>query len=196
MLNLTTRTKELILKGAQETGSFEEGYYTVEHQLYVDEAQETFDFCCFIDRELGGAGPSNIDWIFEYYKDQDDPTLKARANNLKDRIKSHRAFLPTPPPPTPREQMIQLFLTHRKQMNEDDMVALNRIIVEEIKQRRKHNVRNTRGILEIGQSVTVNSQTARGKIFTVEAIKRTNAICRDENGSRYNVPISLIEVEY
>lgn len=59
-LNLSERNKDLLLMGAKTTGSFVDGYYYIEESLYIDESDSLYAFCEWIENEIGGAGPINI----------------------------------------------------------------------------------------------------------------------------------------
>ena len=48
--------------------------------------------------------------------------------------------------------------------------------------------------LRIGTKVKINHKKTIGQIFTVVDVKRKKAIVRSDNGGRYNVALSLIEV--
>lgn len=48
--------------------------------------------------------------------------------------------------------------------------------------------------LSIGTKVKINHKKTIGQIFTVVDVKRKKAIVRSDNGGRYNVALSLIEV--
>jgi len=65
---LSSRNKTLLLMGAKTTGSFTEGYYYIEESLYLDEADELHTFCMWIDNQIGGAGPVNIDMLWLGFK--------------------------------------------------------------------------------------------------------------------------------
>ena len=57
--NLSERNVLLILDGGRITGSFEEGFFCKEENMYINEADEILSFCKFLD-EVGGCGPINI----------------------------------------------------------------------------------------------------------------------------------------
>ena len=59
-LNLSERNKDLLLMGAKQTGSFTEGYHYIYESLYINEADSLYAFCEWIENEIGGAGPINI----------------------------------------------------------------------------------------------------------------------------------------
>jgi len=48
--------------------------------------------------------------------------------------------------------------------------------------------------LSVGTKVKINHKKTIGQLFTVVDVKRKKAIVRSDNGGRYNVALSLIEV--
>jgi len=86
MKNLSNTLKALLLEGASTTGSFAEGYYYVEEQLYANQAAELQQFCNWIDQNIGGAGSANIDMLFRAFKNPNDTTLAAEAQKLANSI--------------------------------------------------------------------------------------------------------------
>ena len=65
---LSSRNKDLLLMGAKTTGSFLEGFSYVNESLYINEADELYSFCTWIDDHIGGAGPINIDMLWLGFK--------------------------------------------------------------------------------------------------------------------------------
>ena len=65
---LSSRNKDLLLMGAKTTGSFLEGFNYVNESLYIDESDELYAFCEYIENEIGGAGPINIDMLWLGFK--------------------------------------------------------------------------------------------------------------------------------
>lgn len=91
---LSNRNKSLLLEGAKTTGSFVEGYCYIEESLYVDEADELHTFCMWIDNQIGGAGPINIDmlWLgFKYPEVKEFSEACAEIKKDMDRIKAYTA---------------------------------------------------------------------------------------------------------
>ena len=86
MKNLSNTSKALLLEGARTTGSFAEGYYYVEEQLYANQATELQQFCNWIDQNIGGAGSANIDMLFKAFKNPNDPQLATEAQDLAKKI--------------------------------------------------------------------------------------------------------------
>jgi hypothetical protein len=87
MKKLPVYAKTLLLQGASITGKFTEGYFYVEEQLYCKDAKELFDFCKWIDENIGGAASGNIDMLFSAYKNPYDVELMNQANQLANTIK-------------------------------------------------------------------------------------------------------------
>jgi len=86
MDKLSLKNKTLLLDGAKITGSFVEGYYYCEEQLYVNEGKELFRFCNYIDNEIGGAGQLNIDMLFQAFKNPQNLDLQKQAIEIKEKI--------------------------------------------------------------------------------------------------------------
>ena len=91
-LNLSERNKDLLLLGAKTTGSFLEGYYYVEESLYIDESDSLYEFCKYIENEIGGAGPINIQdlWFaFNHPQDKDGQDIANHWKKEMERINSY-----------------------------------------------------------------------------------------------------------
>ena len=90
--NLSDRNKSLLLQGAKTTGSFVEGYYYIEESLYINESESLYKFCEWIDNEIGGAGPINIQDLWYAFNHPQEQFSKNVAKYLKeemDKIKSY-----------------------------------------------------------------------------------------------------------
>ena len=60
-----TRTFELLLRGAKQTGTFVEGLQYIYEDLYMSDDYNTLEkFCTWLDMEIGGAGPANIEALW------------------------------------------------------------------------------------------------------------------------------------
>ena len=89
---LSSRNKDLLLMGAKQTGSFVEGYYYIEESLYINESDKLYAFCEWIDNEIGGAGPINIDmlWLgFNYPESEYFVNECAKIKETMERINSY-----------------------------------------------------------------------------------------------------------
>ena len=89
---LSSRNKDLLLMGAKTTGSFLEGYYYIEESLYINEAESLYAFCEWIDNEIGGAGPINIDMLWLGFKYPESEYFVSECAKIKkdmERIKSY-----------------------------------------------------------------------------------------------------------
>ena len=86
MKKLTKRTKELIGRGAKMEGNFIDGYNYIEEELYCDEAEEIYEFCNYIDNEIGGAGRANYDILWKAFNNPDDEKAIAAAMEVKAKI--------------------------------------------------------------------------------------------------------------
>lgn len=90
MNNLTSRTAALLAYGAKTTGTFLEGYYMIEEELYTHEAKDIFAFCRWIDTEVGGATETRLKWLYAAYKNPDNAQLKARLDEYKSLLQNFR----------------------------------------------------------------------------------------------------------
>jgi hypothetical protein len=86
MKKLGTRNTILLTEGARVTGSYEEAYYYAEERLYIDEAETLFEFCKWIDKEIGGAAERNIGILFEAFINPKNEEAVVFAQDLKEKI--------------------------------------------------------------------------------------------------------------
>ena len=86
MKKLSEHAKQLMLYGARNSGTFVEGYYLMQDEFYVDEAKDMFEFAQFIDNKTGGAGPKNIDMMYQAFKNPSDGDLQKQVQELADKI--------------------------------------------------------------------------------------------------------------
>lgn len=93
MKELSERNQTLLLQGAKIEGSFSEGYYHAMEELYIDEAPVLFEFCKWIDKEVGGAGSANIRQLFTCFIERENPTplQLTYVTALRERIIKLRA---------------------------------------------------------------------------------------------------------
>ena len=92
MKKLGNRNVSLISMGVKATGSFEEGYYYVEEELYIDEADDIFEFCLWVDGEIGGGSSHNMEILFKAFKNPEDEKAVAAAMEIKKAIERIRAY--------------------------------------------------------------------------------------------------------
>jgi hypothetical protein len=91
MKKLSPRTEVLLLGGARITGSFKGAFGYAWEDFYVKDADEIEKFCIWLDKEIGGAGRSNIRELFLAFKNPKDVALANYAKAVKqqiDRIKA------------------------------------------------------------------------------------------------------------
>jgi len=81
---LSSRNKDLLLMGAKQTGSFLEGYYYIEESLYINESDELYAFCEYIENEIGGAGPINIDMLWLGFKYPESDYFAKETAKIKE----------------------------------------------------------------------------------------------------------------
>ena len=89
---LSSRNKDLLLMGAKTTGSFLEGFDYVNESLYVDESDELYAFCKYIDDEIGGAGPINIDMLYLGFKYPESEYFAKETARIKEDMKRINAY--------------------------------------------------------------------------------------------------------
>jgi hypothetical protein len=87
MKKLPSYAKSLLLTGASTTGTFSEGYFFIEEQIQVKDANILFEFCKWIDSKIGGAASGNIDMLFSAFKNPNNQELANKANELAETIK-------------------------------------------------------------------------------------------------------------
>jgi len=92
MKKLSERNATLLLQGAKMEGLFKEGYRYVEEELYMDEAQELFAFCGWIDDNVGGASRFNIASLFQAFKHPNNVDLQKFVADLKRRIDEIKSY--------------------------------------------------------------------------------------------------------
>jgi len=92
MRNLSERNVALLLMGAKTTGSMEEGYHMVVESLYIDEAVELYEFCQWVDKEVGGCSQYNIQRLWEAFKHPNDADLMIFVKDLKAKIAMFKAL--------------------------------------------------------------------------------------------------------
>tara|TARA_Y100000310_G_scaffold308236_1_gene351136 strand:+ start:1629 stop:1862 length:234 start_codon:yes stop_codon:yes gene_type:complete len=76
-------------------------------------------------------------------------------------------------------------------MSVEQLVNLNKLIVHEIKHRRKGESLTRKASLSVGQTVSWDGRRGRAT-GTITAIKRTKVLVDTPNGI-WNVPISMLE---
>ena len=89
---LSSRNKDLLLMGAKTTGSFLEGFNYINESLYVDESDELYAFCGYIDNEIGGAGPINIDMLWLGFKYPESEYFAKETARIKEDMERINAY--------------------------------------------------------------------------------------------------------
>ena len=87
MRQLPNYAKSLLLQGASTTGTFTEGYFFVEESLQINHANKLFEFCKWIDKNIGGASAYNIDMLFSAFTNPTNQELQKQANELAAKIR-------------------------------------------------------------------------------------------------------------
>ena len=84
---LSQHTFTFLLHGATHTGSFSEGLGMVYEELYTtDPIEKIQDFCSWLDMEIGGAGPANIEKLWLAFNNQEDPLLSHFIEETKKKM--------------------------------------------------------------------------------------------------------------
>ena len=91
MKKLPNYAKALLLQGASTTGTFTEGYFFVEESLQINHANQLFEFCKWIDKNIGGAASGNIDMLFDAYNNPFNAELTNKANELANKIRYYKS---------------------------------------------------------------------------------------------------------
>lgn len=92
MKNLPIYAKTLLLQGASTTGTFTEGYFFVEEKIQINHSKTLFDFCKWIDKNIGGASAYNIDMLFSAFKNPTNVELNKQANELANKIRTIKSL--------------------------------------------------------------------------------------------------------
>jgi hypothetical protein len=92
MRTLPIYAKTLLLTGASVTGTFTQGYCYIEESLYSKDAKILFEFCQWIDKNIGGAASGNIDMLFSAFKNPSNAKLANQANELADQIRYYKSL--------------------------------------------------------------------------------------------------------
>lgn len=87
MNKLPIYAKTLLLQGASITGTFTEGYFFVEEKIKIKDSNLLFEFCKWIDKNIGGAASGNIDMLFSAFKNPFNADLTNQANELANKIR-------------------------------------------------------------------------------------------------------------
>ena len=89
---LSSRNKDLLLMGAKTTGSFLEGFNYVNESLYIDESDELYAFCEYIENEIGGAGPINIDMLWLGFKYPESEYFTSECAKIKEEMEEINSY--------------------------------------------------------------------------------------------------------
>jgi len=87
------RELELLLRGAKMTGTFVEGLEYIYEDLYVsDDVDHLQKFCEFLDNEIGGAGPANIQELYFAFGNQDIPHCQEIISHWKEKLAKYKMY--------------------------------------------------------------------------------------------------------
>lgn len=90
MRKLPIYAKALLLQGSSITGNFTDGYFFSEEKIKMNQASELFEFCKWIDKNIGGAAAGNIDMLFSAFKNPKNTEMVKQANDLAALIQSFK----------------------------------------------------------------------------------------------------------
>jgi len=96
MKKLGIRTITLLSQGLKMTGTFEEAYYYIEENLYVDEADIIFAFCEWADKNVGGGSERNMEILYGAFRFPDNKKKVDEAQeiiNLIAKIRGREAVV-------------------------------------------------------------------------------------------------------
>ena len=89
-IQLSKRNQDILLMGANSTGTFVEGYYYNEEMMYISEAEELFNFASWIDTRIGGAGVANIKTLWLGFKYPENEVYTQACNEVKEMIQKFK----------------------------------------------------------------------------------------------------------
>ena len=93
MKKLTERTKDLLLMGAREMGEFALGLCYIEEQIYIHQHPKgLYEFCKWIDKEIGGGGPNNIEIFWQAFNHPNNKEIQTQFENAKKISKEVRYY--------------------------------------------------------------------------------------------------------
>lgn len=73
--------------------TMEERYNHCVENLYVNETQEIYEFCKWIDKNIGGCSKHNIKMLFRAFKNPNDKIAQTEARLLKEKITKIKKLL-------------------------------------------------------------------------------------------------------
>mgnify|MGYP005636633407 FL=1 len=87
------RALELLLRGAKMTGTFVEGLQYIYEDLYTtDDIDHLEKFCTWLDMEIGGAGPANIEDLYFAFGNQDSPHAQYVISHWKEKLAIYKMY--------------------------------------------------------------------------------------------------------
>ena len=94
MKKLTERTKDLLFMGAREMGEFALGLCYIEEQIYIHQYPKgLYEFCKWIDKEIGGAGPNNIEIFWQAFNHPNNKEIQTQFEIAKKIVAETRKYL-------------------------------------------------------------------------------------------------------
>lgn len=95
MKKLNERTKALLMQGIG--ANMVESFEFCQESLYVNEAREIYEFCKWVDENVGGCSRYNIDRLFEAWKKPTEENMQF-VEELRLKIKQIRDLTTTNQP--------------------------------------------------------------------------------------------------
>lgn len=89
---MNQQTVSLLLRGAEITGTYTEGFEMMYEYFGLSEVEDLHNFCEWVDREIGGAGSDNIHKLFEAFTNPNDPELGEYAKEIAEQISRIKAL--------------------------------------------------------------------------------------------------------
>jgi len=79
-----------LLNGMKTYGNAQDAANSVQESFYINEAQLIFDFCKWIDNEIGGCGPINIQELWAAFHNQSDEQSWRLINYWKTKLAKYK----------------------------------------------------------------------------------------------------------
>lgn len=92
MNRLPLYAKELLLQGAKMTGTYTEGYYAMEEDIIASDAVSLLAFAKWIDTNIGGAAPGNIEMLYLAFKNPFSMEYASKAKALAEKIQQIKSL--------------------------------------------------------------------------------------------------------
>jgi len=81
-----------ILNAMKITGSAEEAFYYIEESLTLHDSGRISQFLTFIDKEIGGCGPINIQPLWTAFNNPTSLFAKQTIKHWKEKLSMYKTF--------------------------------------------------------------------------------------------------------